>query len=190
MFDRIACAAAAVLVAGSFAQNAPKSAQEGPKKPQTPYEAEKARIELEIQGTWEVTGFQSLEPEFQNVTRASGYMSVQDGWITMTTVITTFDNIVNLYAYYFVSTAKQYSITSTNRLHLTDVWGYQVISKGPAHDLKPYVAGAEEDRVLLFQGPPQIGQKLRVQRGPNDWVEFLRRTPPAKPPATPTVQDR
>jgi hypothetical protein len=166
-----------LLVGGLLFQSSQKpGADDG--KPKTPYQSEKERIEREIQGVWELVDYNN--PEIRPIIRASGFIFIQDGWLSVNIVVTTEDAISGRYRYAFVGSSKKYEITDTNRLKLTDVWGFS--NKGS--DLTPDVSGTIEERLIVFSGASEPGQKLKIARNSDDAMTFIRRTALPKPTAT------
>lgn len=155
-----------------------------PAAPKTPAELEKARIEREIQGIWEVRACEN--PSVSLVIRSSGYMLVHDGWLSIQVVITHRDKSAGGDVYSFLGSMKRYTVTDLNRLRLEDVWGFS----NPSGDLKPDVRGTIEERVMLFSGPYEVGQTLRITRGAGNWLEFVRRAKPVKPAAAVTPTEK
>lgn len=167
----IACASYA---AGARFQSQAKP--QNPAGPATPLSTEKERIEREIQGVWEVT--ECLNPRINPILRSSGFMMVQDGWLSINVVVTTKDKQTSQWIYNFVGSTKHYTISELNRLRLVDVWGFS----NPKGDLQPDVSGVAEERNIQFVGPPEIGQKLTITRSSNESMTFVRRALPPKPP--------
>lgn len=160
-------------------------AQPAAKPQKSPYEVERDRIERELEGVWSVTDFK--KPVFRTVARVSGFMLAQRGWLSINVVVTSKDSTYNENLHFFVGSMKNYKVTETNRLRLTDVWGFSNSNKG---QLTPDVSGTVEERDLLFTGGPDVGQRLRIQRAPDDFMEFTRRSAPPPPPAAPAPTDR
>ncbi|MFN0206349.1 MAG: hypothetical protein ACKVS6_08535 [Planctomycetota bacterium] len=171
----------AIVALAFAAQNPFTPKPKTPEKEKAKVESEKDRIEREIEGLWEVFDFQN--PKFGTVLRWSGYMLVREGCISINAVVTTKDPGTDEWTYHFTGSMKRYTITETNRLRLEDVFGFS----NPGGVLKPDVAGTIEERVITFIGLPEIGQKLRISRGADDSMTFIRRTAVPKPaqPAAP-----
>ncbi len=140
-------------------------------KPKTPAESERERIEREIQGLWEITACEN--PTIDPLLRASGYMLVHDGSISINVVVVTRDPITKDDVYVFQGSTKKYTVTELNRLRLVSLWGF---TSGDFGDLNRDVTGNTEERVIRFFGAPEIGQRLRIQRGNRDALEFARRS--------------
>jgi hypothetical protein len=154
-------------------------------KPQAPStDSEKARIEREIEGMWEVTEYNNSK--LNPILRASGFMMIHGGWLSINVVVTTKDRGTDKWNYHFVGAAKRYSITDASRLRLEDLWGFN----NAAGELRPDVAGTVEERVMTFVGPAEVGQKLRIARAADDSMTFVRRSPVVKPPVPAAPNDR
>lgn len=181
MRKTLLAAALGFLAAGLLPQGKTTTEQEARKGPA---QLERERIEREIQGVWEL--YEYTNAEIPTIIRASGYMFIQDGWLSTNIVVTGNDRPAFGYDYYFVGTTKRYVVTDQNRLKLTDVWGFS----NQFGRLTPDSAGNSEERVLTFTGPPEVGQKLRLARSSDASMVFVRRTPLPKITAPPVASDK
>jgi hypothetical protein len=184
MTPRIAFAAAAIAAASLAPQGAQPTGPPLKPDPQSPYAIERERIEREIQGVWQLETVRN--PQLGAIVRASGFMVIYQGWLSINIVVTTRSALRDV-DHHFAGSTKTYSLTAQNRMRLVDAFGF---SNEKPYELTPDTPGTVEERTILFTGSPATGQKLRIQRGAGDYWEFYRRTPPLPLPTAPNPSDR
>jgi hypothetical protein len=171
--SRRSCLAAGVAGLLFQGKSPVKPAGDEPKK--SPAQLEKERIERELEGVWEVHEY--FNPKIRGMVKASGYMMVQQGWMSVNLVVTSRDPVLGNYRYSFVGSMKRYEVTDQNRLKLTNSWGFS----NEDNRLTPDADGQIDERQIFFIGEAELGQKLKIARSPDDAMTFMRRSPVLKP---------
>lgn len=148
----------------------------------SPAQLEKERIEREIQGVWEL--FEYVDPQTFDVVKASGYMTLFQGWMTLNVVVTQSNTNLRLTKNDVFGSVRRYEVTDQRRLRLTTVWGYY----NEVFNLAREPAGTVDERQIVITGPPGPGQRLRLARSGNESMSFFRRTQTLPAPAEPSEE--